>query len=551
MKKFILSMMLITFFSISLFGQTIEDFEKDFINATKTEFSETDLNNMYQKYSILLEPYYDMMELMENDEQIVEYPLSKFKETASYKNNINILFNSKNDNQRLLSYLVIAGAGDKKFEKKLLERLKTEKSEANVIWAGMTLMLLKTKQTTALFDFLVEYEDFGDAHMLPLFIQLDKESLQKTAYDRINSKNVKAKILAAQILSVTGKNKKTEKLLLDAVRNWDYSIKGYAIYSIKELRIGNLKDDFIPLLDNPQTRSIAIQALANSPTKEDVEFVNQLLENEGPVSEELLDGYFESKNIENVKLWLNLVSTREIPKKYFFVLDEQPLLFSDELLKDVQEALRTTKNIQIQQHLIKVLEGRHDKDSMDIIFAYLDSDDSSVRYWTVYILKGKQPVEVLNKLIEMLKNPEQREVSITNVLIENNIDSLQDIYEKIYQTDKSRDWQSSSLKYLSTFPKQNHKKIFLDILENPKSDFFEKADACMGLANLKDESSVDLIIQACEEQSAHSDYNARTFLVALSKIKGEKARKYIEKYKNSKEKMVRNMANELLEGWDK
>ncbi|MBR6296109.1 MAG: hypothetical protein IKR40_06495, partial [Treponema sp.] len=132
MKKFILSMMLITFFSFSLFGQSIEDFEKDFINATKTEFSETDLNNMYQKYSILLEQYYDMMELMANNEQIVEYPLSKFKETASYKNNINILFNSKNDNQRLLSYLVIAGAGDKKFEKKLLERLKTEKSETNV-----------------------------------------------------------------------------------------------------------------------------------------------------------------------------------------------------------------------------------------------------------------------------------------------------------------------------------------------------------------------------------------------------------------------------------
>ncbi len=550
MKKFILSMMLITFFSISLFGQTIEDFENDFINATKTDFSETDLNNMYQKYSILLEPYYGMMELMENDEQIVEYPLSKFKETASYKNNINILFNSKNDNQRLLSYLVIAGAGDKKFEKKLLERLKTEKSEGNVIWAGMTLMLLKTKQTTALFDFLVEYEDFGDAHMLPLFIQLDKESLQKTAYDRITSKNVKAKILAAQILSVTGKNKKTEKLLRDAVKNWDYSIKGYAIYSMKELRIGNLKNDFIPLLDNPQTRSIALQALANSPTKEDVDFVNQLLENEGPVSEELLDGYFESKNIENVKLWLNLVSTREIPENYFFSVSEQPLLFSDELLKDVQKALKTTKHVEIQKYLIRVLEGRNDQESMDIIFAYLDSKDSSVRYWTVDILKGQQPVEVLNKLIEMLKNPEQRVVSITNVLIENNIDSLQDIYEKIYQTDKSRDWQSSSLKYLSTFPKQKHKKIFLDILENPKSDFFAKADASMGMANLKDESSVDLIIKACEEESAHSDYNARPYLIALSKIKGEKARKYIEKYKNSKEKFIQDFVKKLLVDWD-
>ncbi|MCR5063985.1 MAG: HEAT repeat domain-containing protein, partial [Treponema sp.] len=530
MKKIILSMMLITFFSISLFGQSIEDFEKDFINATKTEFTETDLDNIYQSYSTFLEPYYDDTQLMENNEQVVVYPLSEFKETASYKNNINILFNSKNDNQRLLSYLVIAGAGDKKFEKKLLERLKTEKSEGNVIWAGMTLMLLKTKNTTALFDFLVEYEDFGDAHMLPLFIQLDKESLQKTAYDRINSKNVKAKILAAQILSVTGNNKKTEKLLRDAVKNWDYSIKGYAIYSIKELRIGNLKDDFIPLLDNPQTRSIAIQALANSPTKEDVDFVNQLLDNKGPVSEELLDGYYESKNIENVKLWLHLVSTREIPENYFFSVDEQPLLFSDELLKDVQKALRTTKHIQIQQYLISVLEGRSDQESMDIIFTYLDSKDSSVRYWTVDALKGQQPVEVLNKLIEMLKNPEQREVSITGVLIENNIDSLQDIYEKIYQTDKSRDWQRSSIEYLSNFPKQNHKKIFLEILENDKSDTFIKRDAVMGLANLKDESSVDIIIKACEEESAHSDYNAQTYLIALSKIKGKKAREYIEKY---------------------
>lgn len=551
MKKIILLMILTTFFSIALFGQNIEDFEKDFINATKTEFTEADLDKMYESYSVFLEPYYDMMELMENDEQIVEYPLSKFKETASYKNNINILFNSKNDNQRLLSYLVIAGAGDKKFEKKLLERLKTEKSEGNVIWAGMTLMLLKSKQTTALFDFLVEYEDFGDAHMLPLFIQLDKESLQKTAYDRINSKNVKAKILAAQILSITGKNNKTEKLLRDAVKNWDYSIKGYAIYSIKELRIGNLKNDFIPLLDNPQTRSIAIQALANSPTKEDVDFVNQLLDNKGPVSEELLDGYYESKNIENVKLWLHLVSTREIPENYFFSVNEQPLLFSDELLKDVQKALKTTKHIQIQKYLISVLKGRNDQESMDIIFTYLDSKDSSVRYWTVYALKGKQPVEVLNKLIEMLKAPEQRVVSITNVLIENKIDSLQTTYEKIYQTEKSLEWQRSSVEYLSTFPKQKHKKIFLEILENPKSDFFAKADASMGLANLKDESSVDAIIKTCEKESAHSDYNARTYLVALSKIKGEKAKRYIEKYKNSKENMVKDLANELLAGWGK
>ena len=202
----------------------------------------------------------------------------------------------------------------------------------------MALMILKTKYTTALFDFLVEYENFGDSHMIPLYIQLDKKSLQKTAYERINSENVRAKILAAQILSVTGKNKKTEKLLRNAVRNWDYSIKGYAIYSVKELRVGNLKNDFITLLDNPQTRSIAIQALANSPTKEDVDYLKQLVEKEGSVSKELLDGFYKSQNIENIKYWLHLVSTKEIPEKYFFSTSEQQLLFSDEVLEDVQEA---------------------------------------------------------------------------------------------------------------------------------------------------------------------------------------------------------------------
>ena len=80
MKKYILTMILITFFSVTLFGQKIEDFEKDFINTTKMEFTETDLNKMFQTYSNFLTPHSDMTQLMANlkNEQIVEYPLSKF-----------------------------------------------------------------------------------------------------------------------------------------------------------------------------------------------------------------------------------------------------------------------------------------------------------------------------------------------------------------------------------------------------------------------------------------------------------------------------------------
>lgn len=552
MKKYII--ILVAFFtSVMSFGQNIEDFKKDFKNATKTEFSETELNDMFRKHPTLLTPHSDITQLTASlkNQRILQYPLSEFKETDDYKNNIQTLFNSDNPNQRLLSYLVIAGAGDINYEKALFRKIKTEKEKGNLIWSGMALMYLKTNHTTELFDFLIENENFGDSHMIPLYFKLNKDSLQNTAYARIHSDNLKSKVLSAQILSITGKNKKTERLLLDAVKNWDYNIKGYAIYSVKELQIGNLKETFISLLDSTQTRSIAIQALANSPTIEDVDYLKEISQNENPVSEDFLDAFFESKNIVNVRYWLELVALNKIPKDYYFSINKQPILFSDEILKDVQKALLETENIEIQKYLIKVLAGRNDKISEEILATYLDNFDSSVRYWTVDALKGSNTKMFLDKLISMLVKPEQRVVSITEILIENKIDTLQTIYNEIYKTEQSLDWERSSIEYLSNFPKEEHKEIFLRLLQNEKTDFAVKRDAAMGLANLKDESSIDKIIEVCEKERINSDYNAQTYLIVLSKIKGNKAKKYIESYKNSDEENIRALVDELLIEWNK
>ncbi len=432
-----------------------------------------------------------------------------------------------------------------------LKRIKTEKTKGNLIWSGMALMHLKTSNTTPLFNFLIENENFGDSHMIPLYLQLNKDSLQNTAYNRINSPNLKAKILSAQILSVTEKNEKTEKLLLDAVKNWEYNIKGYAIYSVKELEIGNLKETFVPLLDSTKTRRIAIQALANSPTIEDVEYLKGLTRKSKFVNDDLLDGFFESKNIENVKYWLELVSIKEIPENYYFNINDQPLLFSDETLTDLQKALKITKHTEVQKYLIKALNCRTDNQSKEILLSYLNNVDSSVRYWTVTALKDNNSDDVLRKLISMLKKSEHRVVSITDILIENGIDSLQSIYTKIYRTEKSLDWERSSVEYLSNFPKKEHKEIFIKLLENEKTDFAVKRDAAIGLANLKDKSSIERIIAVCEKEKIGSDYNAQTYLMVLAKIKGEKAKKYIESYKNSNEETVRNLAKELLVEWNK
>jgi HEAT repeat protein len=552
MKKHI-TILVIFLISITSFGQNIENFKKDFIKATDNEFNESELNKMFRTYSNLLTPHSNITQLTASlkNEQIVQYPLSRFKETNVYKDNIQILLNSENPNHRLLSYLVIAGAGDKSFEKVLLEKLKTEKTKKNLIWSGMALMYLKTNYTTPLFDFLVENENFGDSHMIPLYFQLNKDSLQNTAYNRINSKNLKAKVLSAQIFSKTGKNKKTEKLLLDAVKNWEYNIKGYAIYSVKELQLGNLKETFVPLLDSSKTRGIAIQALANSPTKEDVDYVKELANFQETIDKDILKSFFESKNIENVKYWLELVSTKNIPENYYFHLYDQPLLFSDETLTALQKALKTTKHTDVQKYLIKALNGRTDNESKEILLSYLNNTDSSVRYWTVTALKDNNSEELLQKLISMLKKPELRVSSITNILIENEIDSLQTIYTKIYQTEKSLEWERSSVEYLSNFPKEEHKEIFIKLLENEKTDFAVKRNAAIGLANLQDKSSVERIISVCENERIGSDYNAQVYLVVLAKIKGEKAKKYIESYLNSDEETVRNLAKELLAEWNK
>lgn len=536
--------------SIISFGQNIEEFKQDVIKVTKGEPNKYYIKGLLGKYPKFLRLDRSVYFGDYKDKKPIKYSLSEFKETDVYKNNIQDLLDSKNPNKRHFAYMLITFSGDKSYEEELLKRLKTEESKENLMNIGMALMYLETDRTTPVFDFLVENEEFGGAQLLPLFVRLNKDSLQNTAYNRINSKNDKAKVLSVQLFSFTGKNKKTEQLLLEAVKNWDYDIKGYAVYSMKQLGMGNLKDVLIPLLDNPKTREIALQALSNSPTKEDVDYLKELMKNkEGAVSKDLLNGLFYSKNPENVKQWLKLVATEKVPENYFFMPYKQPVLFTDNFLKEVQNTLKTTQNPIIQRRLILVLRGRSDEESKKIVSSYLDSRDSGVRYWTISIMKGEQSKEVLDKLVKMLKNRADRVSSITDVLIENEVDTLQSVYKNIYDTSEGFEWRRNSMVYLANFPKKEYKDLFTKALQ--EKDFAIRRGAARGLSNLKDESSVDEIIKACELERAKSEYNVQTYLVALSYIKGDKAKKYIESYENSEEVRVRELVEELLKDWDK
>ena len=544
--------LLIFISSLTTFGQSIADFKKDFKKALNKNFSEKELNNMFRTHSTFLTPHSDVTQLSANlkGQRIGIYPLADFKSDKLYTDNIDKLINSKNSNQRILAYLVIASSGDTSFENTLLKKIKEEKDKGCLVWSGMALLYLNTSRTTPLFDFLVENETFGDAHMLPLFIKLNKDSLQQTAYLRINNDKPMAKILAAQILSNTQLNVKTEELLKKAVKDWDINIKGYAIYSVAQLQIGNLLETFKPLLDSSQTRRISLEALANSPTESDRQYLYDLVNKQDTVSEELLDCFYKSKNISNFKYWLKLLYTKPIPEKYYFsVTDKQSMIRKDTVLNDVQSALEKVKNAEVLGELVRALEKRTDDKSTDILLKLLTHENSTVRYWTARSLKGNHSPKLSAKLPDLLSKVSTRVVSLTDLAIENNLDTLQSVYENIYKNELERDWQRSSIEYLSTFPKDRHKEIFKKILQNKEEDTFIKRDAALGLGKLKDESAVDLIISACRQESEASDYNAQTFLVALGMIKGDKAKAEIEKYKDSKEEGVRELVANILKEW--
>jgi HEAT repeat protein len=550
--KHIITIVLLTFFT-KVQSQDITKFKEDFKLSLDKKFNETNLNDLFSKYPHLLTPQSDITQLTSNlkGENLKNYPLNDFKNDDLYIDNIDKMLNSDNSYQRLFSYLIIGASNDLTKEDQLLNKLKIEKEKGNLIWCGMSLLNLKTKHTTEIFDFLVENEDFGDAHMLPLFIKLDKNSLQETAYKRYNSENLKAKILAIQILSQTGKNPETEKIVLDAVKNWDMNIKGYAIYTVKELQIGNLLETFKPFLDNDKTKKIALEALANSPTNSDNEYLKILTTKNDSISDDLLDCFFESKKIENLKFWLELLKTKKVSNDYYFSVPNNRLIYSDELLPHIQNTLKETKNEKVIEELVRALQGRNDIESTNILIGFLKHKNSSIRYWSADALKGNKNQKVIDLLPSLINDKKNRTTSLVNLLIENNINNQQSLFEKIYkESDEDFDWERSSVEYLANYPLERHKELFKKILKNEKSDFSIRYDVALGLGRLKDLSSIDLLIKVCEETRKESDLNSRTYLEVLAMIKGEKAKKEIESFLNSDEEVVKELATELLRNWN-
>ncbi len=407
----------------SVFSNVNNNFINDFKSALSKDFDEDQFDQMFRNYSLLLVPHDDANTLMNNlkGEEVRVHPLSEFAKTDLYKSNIEKLIKSENPYQRLLSYLIVASANDLSFNNILLERIKTEKLQGCKLWAGMALLYLKDTHTDDLFDFVVENDNFGDAHLVPLYLRLDFSLIKGTAYRKISSDNNAARILAATVLGYSEADEKAADVLKDAVRKWPIEIKGYAVNALKTMRAGNLLSVLKPFLNNNYTHEICLEALSDSPTDEDQEFVLQLIPNEGLVSDNMLNILIQSKNKKFATKWLELISKNRVSENHYSRMNDESILFSEEMRPELLKTIPDINNAEVLSSIARLFYGKKYYNTEAVLVQLLRHPNDSVRYWAASSLKDCSSKELINELPVLLKSPEYRTVALTKIIIQNSI----------------------------------------------------------------------------------------------------------------------------------
>ncbi|MFA6211199.1 MAG: hypothetical protein WCT03_21035 [Candidatus Obscuribacterales bacterium] len=307
------------------------------------------------------------------------FTLERLKAEPFYKPTISRLIRSTNPQHRMLAYMTVSSAGDSSFNDVIWKSIPTETETDAKFWQGTALLYLKDKHTSDLFDFLVANETFGDAHMLPLYFKLDKDALRETAYEKINSPNIKAQILAVQSLSVTGPCPKTEKVVKEAANKMQSRAKGHAIYTMKTLKMGNLKELLAPLLTEPALAGIAFSALLSSPTLEDQQFAESKTAGTGEVPSYILTGYLGMDDPENLKKLLILIRDRPVATSYRLRSFFNTGFKSDSVYSQLKDTIRKTKNRHVVPDLIMVMKHARDDDGTALLTQLASNPDPAIQ----------------------------------------------------------------------------------------------------------------------------------------------------------------------------
>lgn len=200
----------------------------------------------------------------------IKNKITAVKNDSFYKSTIASLVQSTNQYKRAIGTRLITLIEDYRFNELLIKSISSN-DEYN-IWTFIGLSKLSPTSTDIAIEWLIKHEDFGDAHAIPFYLQMDTSSLLKTSYKYLNNIDNKAKVISLQTIATFDNSLKTDSLCRAAIVNWDLEIKGYAIHALGQCKQGKYKNLLAPYINKLNLNYTIKYVLEGSPTSEDIKF---------------------------------------------------------------------------------------------------------------------------------------------------------------------------------------------------------------------------------------------------------------------------------------
>jgi len=383
-----LSLILLLFFTLKISkAQTTKDFEKDFERIANDNFPYQGIDSLYKKYNHILFWFNSNSNLVAilQGNQITAYPLLDFKQTSSYKKNINYLLTDTAYRKYTLGCFLAGASGD------TTKRISVEniliKSNYKHFWAATILTYLNPKDLNPILKCIITYKNNdGISYLMNDFLKIDRNVLEKFGYDSLFSNEPITQTLAIQALSKTPKSNKKETALKEVVLEADTTTKGWAIAVLAHLKAENMLPIVKPYLEIKNLQQVCLRAIASSGSIDDQKFIDKELAKDS-ISSNLLRELLASENKTSIKKWLQQFKANKFPKDYFVDIFKNVTIRNDEFFDEIVNIIRTNENEQQLYSLMSYFDGRKDERTIKFLAECSQHRFSSVSEKASQLLK--------------------------------------------------------------------------------------------------------------------------------------------------------------------
>jgi len=369
--KIVLKIVVLLICSFGVRGQSALDFEKDFKTTVAQKITNTKADSLMNKYSSLFMWFYT------TEPDVRAYPLKEMRNKSVYQNTIAKLFADTGKSINTLACLMAAATYDTTNIPQIKQVLR--RGNYKNMLAAKSLMVLGDKDPDPIVKCIIANNFNATVQYLTLdFLNIEKGRLEKFARDSLFSQENGMQYLAVKAMAQLSPQPINEKLLRQAVVNYDTVMKGWAIAALAAYKANHILPLIKAYLNTKQLKEVSWRALAASTSTQDMDYINQMLsiKQDDPY---FLNALLNSNNDHHLISWLSLLKKGEVPENYYIIIDRNEAIKSDKYFTSICEIITTSANEMQAYSLMHYFEGRKDKASIDFLNTCLQHSFAGIK----------------------------------------------------------------------------------------------------------------------------------------------------------------------------